>query len=95
MTKYGFFNQKGTVILVCVVHSWNYNTHSRKGVSHFMIADDLKNNIMSTKTFIQDLLKYYNDRLLAWFNNLCVFYPSSLPTVRTSLNVTTTTFLFK
>ena len=47
MTQFGFLNQNGTVtvIMVIIVHSWNYDTNRREGVSHFMITDDLKKPI--------------------------------------------------
>ena len=51
MTQYGFFIQNGTVIMVIIVHSWNYETNSREAVAHFMITDDLKKtNIKSTNS---------------------------------------------
>ena len=55
MTQYGFFNATGTVILVVVLHSWNYATNKREGVSHFMITNDLKKSNMQVCKFIQDL----------------------------------------
>ena len=61
MTQYGFFNQNGSVILVCVVHFWNFVTNKREGVSHFMITDDLKKTNMQVCQFIQDIFKIYDD----------------------------------
>ena len=58
MTQYGFFNQTGTVILVCVVHSWNYDTNCREGVSHFMITDDLKKTSMQVQILMRQLLDF-------------------------------------
>ena len=55
MTQYGFFNGTGTVILVVVLHSWNYQTNKREGVSHFMITDDLKKTNMHVCKLIEDL----------------------------------------
>ena len=40
MIQYGFVNQTWTVILVVVLHSWNYIRNKKEGVSHFMITDD-------------------------------------------------------
>ena len=66
MTQYGFFNQTGTAMLVCIVHSWNYDTNSRQAVAHFMITDDLKKTNMQVNKFKEDLVKYYDDLLFAW-----------------------------
>ena len=60
MTQYGFFNSTGTVILVVVLHSWNYLTNKREGVSHFMITDDLKKTNMQVCKFIEDLFFEYD-----------------------------------
>ena len=55
MTQYGFFNATGTIILVVVLHSWNYETNKREGVSHFMLTDDLKKTNMQVCKFIEDI----------------------------------------
>ena len=65
MTQYGFFNSTGTVILVVVLHSWNYLTNKREGVSHFMITDDLKKTNMQVCKFIEDLFFEYDAQHLA------------------------------
>ena len=53
-------------MLVCIVHSWNYDTNSRQAVAHFMITDDLKKTNMQVNKFKEDLVKYYDDLLFAW-----------------------------
>ena len=53
-------------MLVCIVHSWNYDTNSCQAVAHFMITDDLKKTNMKVNKFKEDLVKYYDDVFFAW-----------------------------
>ena len=49
--------------MVVIVHSWNYATNRREGVSHFMITDDLKKTNMQVNKFLEDVFEYYNNRI--------------------------------
>jgi len=81
MTQYGFFNQNGSVIMVVIVHSWNYDTNCREAVAHFMITDDLKKTNMQVNKFLEDVFYFYNDRrrqqinrylrMIAYFSDNC------------------------
>ena len=49
--------------MVIIVHSWNYLTRKREGVSHLMITDDLKKTNMHVNKFLEDVFAFYNNRI--------------------------------
>ena len=69
--------------MVIIVHSWNYLTRKREGVSHLMITDDLKKTNMHVNKFLEDVFAFYNNRIweqiqrylemLAFFSGNCAY----------------------
>ena len=56
----------GTVLLVVIAHSWDFDLHKRVAIAHFMITDDLSKGNIQVTYFLEHLVQHYNNKYRAW-----------------------------
>ena len=66
MSQQKWFKRLGTVLLVVIAHSWDFDLRKRVSIAHFMITDDLSKGIIQVTYFLEHLVEHYNNKYRAW-----------------------------
>ena len=66
MSQQKWFKRLGTVLLVVIAHSWDFDLRKRVSIAHFMITDDLSKGNIQVTYFLEHLVDHYNNKYRAW-----------------------------
>ena len=66
MSQQKWFKRLGTVLLVVIAHSWDFDLRKRVSIAHFMITDDLSKGNIQVTYFLEHLVEHYNSKYRAW-----------------------------